>query len=192
MLRLVISVLALFFVLNIEISAQNYKDNEAGNVGLGVQVGYQRAGDADAGKFLFGGLLRAKLSEAFGVEGAISYRQEEYYNGNMTVRSWPVTISGLVYPFPMFYLVAGGGWYHTTFDFDPGFTQQDLADKTLNPFGWHLGGGAEVPLGESVRLFGDVRYVFLKYDFEDFNDIPLKDINSNFYTINVGLIFGFR
>jgi hypothetical protein len=169
------------------------RDNvEEGNIGLGPQIGYQRAGDADAGRFMFGAVLRAKLSYALGVEGSINYREEKYHDGQVTVRTWPVMLSALFYPFPQFYALAGGGWHHSTFDFDPGFQHADLADKTVNPFGWHVGGGAEVPLGETVRLFGDVRYVFLDYDFEDFAEIPLESLNSNFYIINVGIIFGFR
>ncbi|HZW38869.1 MAG TPA: porin family protein [Ignavibacteriaceae bacterium] len=191
MLRIVIAVLALFFIMNIEISAQSHR-NETG-LGLGVQLGYQRASDADAGKLLYGVLMRAKISESLGIEGAISYRQEKYFNSRMTVRSWPVTVSALFYPFPpMIYLLAGGGWYHTTIDFTPGLSEVDLNDQTRNPFGWHLGGGVEIPIGESLNLFGDIRYVFLNYNLDDLNIGQLKDIKSNFYTINVGLMFGFR
>jgi len=170
--------------------SQKRDDVEAGNIGIGPQVGYQRSGDADAGRFMFGAVMRAKLSVAFGVEASINYRQDVYEN--WTVRTWPVMLSALFYPFPQFYAVAGGGWHHSTIDFDPGFQQADLADQTSNPFGWHIGGGAEVPLGESVRLFGDVRYVFLDYNFDDLDDIPLSEMESNFYVISVGIIFGFE
>lgn len=191
-IKMIIAALFLL-ILTSEIKAQYSKEGGAGSIGIGPQVGYQRSGDADAGQFMFGGFFRAKLSDAFGVEASLNYRQEEYADGKITVRSWPVLLSALVYPFPMFYGIAGGGWYHTTFDYDPGFDQQDLADKTSNPFGWHLGGGVEIPLGETVKLTGDVKYVFLNYDdLEDFGDVPLDDVNSNFYVINVGIAFGLR
>lgn len=190
--RLVLGFILSFTLILTAYAQYNENVNEEGNIGIGPQLGYQRAGDADAGKFMYGAFFRAKLSSAFGVEGSINYRQEEYADGKVTVRSWPVLVSALIYPFPMFYGIAGGGWYNTTFDFDPGFDQQDLADKSTNNFGWHLGAGAEVPIGESVRLIGDVKYVFMDYDWEDFNDVPLKDYNSNFYVISIGLLFGFK
>ncbi len=178
----------LFFTVNNFSQKQN--DVEAGNIGIGPQVGYQRSGDADAGAFMFGAVLRAKLSVAFGVEASINYREDKYKD--WTVRTWPVMLSALFYPFPQFYAVGGVGWHHSTLDFDPGFQQADLADQTENPFGFHIGGGAEVPLGEQVRLFGDVRYVFLDYKFEDLGDVPLSEMKSNFYIINLGIVFGFE
>ncbi len=46
----------------------------------------------------------------------------------------------------------------------------------------------ELPVGENLKLTGDIRYVFLDYDFED---IPgSDDIDSNFYVITAGFLFG--
>jgi opacity protein-like surface antigen len=192
MLRRIFVIISAIITLSvIDTNAQRNRD-EAGTIGIGPQIGYQRSGDADAGEFMYGGFFRAKLSNAFGIEASLNYRHEEYANGMITVRSWPVLLSALVYPFPMFYGIAGGGWHHTTIDFDPGFSQQDLADQTSNPFGWHLGAGVEIPMGESVKLTGDVKYVFLDYAFQDFLNTPINDYNNNFYIVNVGLAFGFR
>ncbi|MFO7446584.1 MAG: outer membrane beta-barrel protein [Ignavibacteriaceae bacterium] len=185
------SLVILIFLLIISESEAQRKSSE-GSIGIGPQIGYQRAGDADEGRFMFGGFLRAKLSDAFALDGSINYRTEEYFDGAITVRSWPVLVSALVYPFPMLYGIAGGGWYNTTFDFDEGFQEGDLDDETQTNFGWHLGAGVEIPLAESVMLVGDIKYVFLDYDWEDLSDTPLNDFNSNFYIINVGLSFGLR
>jgi opacity protein-like surface antigen len=158
-------------------------------IGIGPQIGYQRAGDADEGRFMIGGLVRIRLTSALAVEGSINYRTEQYADNMISVRSWPVLVSALFYPLPIVYGVAGAGWYNTTFTFDPGFGQFNLADKTQTNFGWHIGAGAEIPVANNLSLTGDIKYVFLNYDWNDLNDIPLKDFNSNFYIINVGLIF---
>lgn len=126
---------------------------------LGPQLGYHKSEDAD-GNFLIGAALRLKLMPIVGVEGSINYRQEEF-SDQLTVRSWPVMVSGMIYPLPIVYGVLGAGWYNTTFDFEdiPGVDE----DHTEQEFGWHFGAGVELPVGRS-KLTGDIRYVFLDYD----------------------------
>jgi opacity protein-like surface antigen len=184
---LVVTLVVLFYISESE--AQN---NNSSSIGIGPQIGYQRAGDADEGSFMYGGFIRLKVSDALGFEGSINYRTEQYANDMVTVRSWPVLASVLFYPVPVVYGIAGAGWYNTTFDFDPGFQQLDLADKTQTNFGWHLGAGVEIPVAESIKLTGDIKYVFLNYDWADLSSTALSDFNSNFYIINVGLSFGLR
>src|SRR5574341_1410949 len=157
----------------------------AQGIGFGPQVGFQKARDADEGQFMGGAALRIKLTPALGVEGSINYRQEKFQNGALTVRSWPVMATGLIYPLPIVYGAIGGGWYNTTFDFE----QPDGAaniEETQQEFGWHFGGGVELPLGSSTKLAGDIRYVFLNYDFEQ---VPGAEIDSDFYVVTVGLLF---
>lgn len=161
----------------------------AQNLGLGPQLGYLKTKDADEGKFMGGAALRLRLTPALGIEGSINYRQEKFNDGILTVRSWPVMVTGLVYPLPLVYGAVGAGWYHTTFDFEPGnglpFSRED---ETQTEFGWHFGAGVELPLASATRLTGDIRYVFLDYDFKD---IPgTGNLDSNFYVINIGLLFG--
>jgi hypothetical protein len=38
-------------------------------------------------------------------------------------------------------------------------------------------------------VFGDVRFVFLDYDFRDLPGAVLDGADSDFYSINVGLLF---
>lgn len=152
---------------------------------IGPQAGYQRARDADSGDLLGGVALRLKLSQAFGVEGSINYRQEEFDDDAVTVRSWPVMATGLIYPLPFVYGSVGGGWFHTTFDYSSELNDAGTEDDTESEFGWHFGGGLEVPLGR-VALTADIRYVFLDYDFEG---LPGRDIDSNFYMVTVGILF---
>jgi opacity protein-like surface antigen len=187
-LFLIIILAALFYIAESDAQSRN----SSHGIGIGPQIGFQKAGDADEGRLMFGGFLRLKVSDALGFEGSINYRTEQYANDMITVRSWPVLASVLFYPVPIVYGIAGAGWYNTTFDFDPGFQQLDLDDKTETNFGWHIGAGAEIPVAENIKLTGDIKYVFLNYDWEDLGDTPLNDFNSNFYIINVGLAFGLR
>jgi opacity protein-like surface antigen len=150
----------------------------AQSVSLGPQVGYYKVKDADKGAFMGGAALRLKMMN-LGVEASINYRQEKYFNDALTVRSWPVMVTGLIYPLPIVYGAIGAGWYNLTFH----YKNPILKDETTQKVGWHFGGGVELPLG-SVKLTGDVRYVFLDYNFKG---IPDK---SNFYVITAGCLFG--
>ena len=85
--------------------------------GIGPKVGYFKTKDADKGEFMGGAALRLKFG-SLGIEGSIDYRQEKYGEDDITVRSWPVSATGLLYPLPILYALAGMGWYNTTFDYD--------------------------------------------------------------------------
>lgn len=153
---------------------------------FGPQLGYYKATDADNGEAMYGAALRLKILPFLGVEGSINYRQEDYGDNLVTVRSWPVMVTGLVYPMPFVYGALGAGWYNTTFDYNNDLT--DLGSETKQEFGWHAGGGVELPLGTVAKLTGDIRYVFLDYSFADVPELPETD--ANFYVITVGLLFG--
>lgn len=159
----------------------------AGGLGFGPQVGYYKSKDADQGKVMYGGAVRLKLAPALGVEGSINYRQEKYNNGDLIVKSWPVFVTGLIYPLPIIYGAAGAGWYYTTFDY-PNQPSIPLENRTVKKFGWHFGGGIELPLGSNSKIAGDIRYVFLDYDFKE---IPgSKDLKNDFFMIEATLLFG--
>ncbi|MFZ0389846.1 MAG: outer membrane beta-barrel protein [Calditrichia bacterium] len=160
---------------------------EAQGINLGPQLGYFKSQDAEKGRMMYGVAARVKLLPMIGVEGSINYRQEKYVDGAVTVRSWPVMVTGLIYPLPLIYGAAGFGWYNTTFDYDQDMFGFEIKDQTTQSVGWHFGAGVELPAG-GMKLTGDIRYVFLNYDFKD---LPTsEDINSNFYVITVGLLFG--
>lgn len=166
---------------------------KAQGIGIGPQLGWQKSSSADNGSLMYGAALRLKLSQAIGIEGSVNYRQEEYANGGLTIRSWPVMVTGLIYPIPVVYGAVGVGWYNTTFDYSQELTLKNLANNTQQNFGWHLGAGVEVPLGQAAWLTGDVRYVFLNYDFGQLaTAASTGDLSSNFFVITVGLLFGFH
>jgi opacity protein-like surface antigen len=159
----------------------------AQSISLGPQVGYYKARDADKGSYMGGVAWRLKLMPVLGVEASINYRQEKYANDALTVRSWPVMVTGLIYPLPIVYAAIGAGWYSLTFDYDQS-KYPFLKDETTQKVGWHFGGGVELPVGSNFKLTGDIRYVFLNYDFKQ---IPGSgDLKSNFTVITVGFLFG--
>jgi opacity protein-like surface antigen len=156
----------------------------AQSIGLGPQLGFYKARDADNGSIMGGVACRLKLTPVLGAEASINYRQEKYANDAVTVRSWPVMVTGLIYPLPVVYGAMGVGWYNSTFDYNV----PSLADETKQKFGWHFGAGVELPAGPKIKLTGDIRYVFLNYDFKQ---IPGSgDLKSDFFVITVGFLFG--
>ena len=161
----------------------------AQSINLGPQLGYYKAQDADDGTYTGGVTMRLKFMSVFGVETSINNRQEKYANGALTVRSWPVMVTGLIYPLPIVYGAMGFGWYHVTLHYDqsrlPLFT-----DETVQKVGWHFGGGLEFPITTYLLLTGDFRYVFLNYDFKA---IPVSGgLKSNFTVITVGFLLNLR
>jgi opacity protein-like surface antigen len=158
------------------------------SVNLGPHLGIQKAKNADA-NYLVGATLRLKLMPILGVEGDIGYRQQKYGEDVLTVRQYPVTVTGLIYPLPIIYGGIGAGWYNTTFDYTDTYNDLGIDDETTSEFGWHLAAGVELPASPRVKLFGDVRFVFLDYKLKDLPDAVLDGAESNFYSINAGLLF---
>ncbi|MFH2055182.1 MAG: outer membrane beta-barrel protein [bacterium] len=157
---------------------------------IGPHLGIQKSQDSDKANYLVGATLRLKLMPALAAEGSIAYRDEKYGDEAITVRSWPVTVTGLLYPLPIIYGGLGAGWYNTTFDYSDALNNAGFNDETTQEFGWHLAVGIELPLSGKTRVFGDVRYVFLNYDIEDLPDAVIDGVDANFYSISVGLLLG--
>lgn len=164
---------------------------EKSGLSLGPQIGFYKSQDADAARGMGGVALRLRLSDGLGVEGSINYKKEDYANGYVSVKSWPVMATGLLYVLPIVYGAIGAGWYNTTIEYNvpPTIlgTSVTIANETQQKFGWHFGGGVELPLGTSAKLVGDIRYVFLNYDFKT---IPGSGgMKSDFYVLMAGLLF---
>ena len=173
----------LFLVIGL--TALQFARVNAQTMNIGPQLGFYRTQDADNGTYTGGVALRLKFMSVLGVEASISNRQEKYANGALTIRSWPVMVTGLYYPIPIAYGAMGFGWYNASFHYDrsmlPSFT-----NETTQKVGWHFGGGFEFPITTYLLLTGDFRYVFLNYDFKP---IPGSgDMKSNFTVIAVGFL----
>jgi len=153
---------------------------------FGPQLGYYKGQDADNGTYTGGAVMRLKLMSVLSVEASINNRQERYANGALTVRSWPILITGLIYPYPIVYGAMGFGWYNATLHYDQSMLPL-FTNETTQKVGWHFGGGLELPLSSILTLIGDFRYVFLNYDIKA---IPGSgDLKSNFTVVSVGFLF---
>jgi hypothetical protein len=147
-------------------------------------VGFTKAtGDnAPDGKLSGGLALRAAVTPFLSAEGGISYRQESATSGDLVVRSWPVTASLWLTPFPVVYAGGGIGWYRTTLDYR---STLPIEDTTRNRVGYHLGGGLEFPIGTSVGLDLNARYIFMKAD----NSLELPtQWDPGFWSTSLGLV----
>jgi len=153
---------------------------------VGPQIGYYKAQDADHARGTAGVSMRYRFSSQFGIEGSINYREEVYSNGLVDVRSWPVMVTGLLYPIPDVYGAMGAGWYNSSIDYS---ITPIIVSETKEKFGWHFGGGVELPLDSGTRLVADLRYVFLNYNFKNFPGS--NGLNSDFYVLSAGILFSF-
>jgi opacity protein-like surface antigen len=156
-------ILVLFFFGVVPCAAQ-------AGVGFGPLVGLYKGRDADGYRVLGGAALRFRLSELVGLEGSIIYREEMYNHGSVDVKSWPLMVTGLLYPIPFVYGAIGAGWHSTSVSYSalPG-TPVGLTSasrETRQQFGWHYGAGVELTVFSSVKLVGDIRYLILNDSFK--------------------------
>jgi len=153
---------------------------------IGPELGYFKAQDAD-GSVLFGAQARLQLNDLLSIEGAIDYKSEKYNNDMVDVTSYPVQVTALIYPIPIAYGAIGAGWYNTNYSVDfPDNVPLENYDETTSEFGYHFGGGVQLPIGDKAAISGDIRYVFLNYDFEK---IPGQEVDANFFVIKASILF---
>jgi outer membrane protein W len=158
-------------------------------VSLGPQLGFQKAQNADEGRFMGGVKMRLNVLPVLTLEASVNYRSESYYNGGLKVSSWPVMITALYYPLPIVYGAIGTGWYNTSFTYDHNRLPFALfSDETQQKVGWNFGGGVDIPVGPNATLNADLRYVFINYNFQS---VPgFGEVKSDFYVFSVSLLFG--
>lgn len=187
MTRFTVFIMFLAILITSELNSQS-RTTEVGKVGVGPQLGYFRAADADNGSVMGGAFIRARFSELVGMDLSINYRSEDYGSGRVEVSQWPVLLSGLFYPVPGIYGLVGVGMYFSSFTYD---TQNviDLPDETSSDFGFHVGAGFELAMSRQMKLFVDFKYAITDYGFPDFDEIRASDFSANYYLINVGLMF---
>jgi opacity protein-like surface antigen len=161
--------------------------------GVGPRLGYYENSDSDEEGSYFGGAqVRLKGTPFFGVELAAEYHSDEFYNGEVEIISWPVQASALFYVFPAVYGLVGAGWYNTTIK----IKNDDRPDESNSDFGWHLGGGVEIPVSDSMSISGDIRYVFMDYEGHENQlveaaggDREIHDIDADFWEASFGINF---
>jgi opacity protein-like surface antigen len=155
---------------------------------IGPMGGYLRSQGADRGTWFGGVQARLFLLRVLAVEGSISFHSERFANDDIIVTQYPVQVTGLLLPFPDWpvqpYGLAGAGWYYTRVDFRD--TLASIPDETEKDFGWHVGAGAELAPSRTIRLFADVRYIFIDQDVD-----TADSHDFDYWQITFGLGFGF-
>jgi hypothetical protein len=150
------------------------------------QIGITRSVESDEANTSIGMALRGNLVSNFvQTELATSYRSETLYDGDLELKTWPITASLLWAPVPALYAGAGVGWYHTTYEYAPSVSADD---KTTQDFGVHVGGGLRVPLAPAMAVDLGGRYVFMQD--QESALVPSK-FDPDFWTLSAGLAIGF-
>jgi opacity protein-like surface antigen len=121
-------------------------------------IGIAHSVDADESRTFVGLEMRGNLAPMVKLGLGAGYRSEDVMD-DVTLRTIPVTASVWLTPTPMLYAGGGAGMYFTTLSFGDAITLPDQSDEQ---FGWHLGGGLQVPLAPRVGLDLQGRYVFLQ------------------------------
>uniref|UniRef100_A0A832IAN1 Porin family protein n=1 Tax=Eiseniibacteriota bacterium TaxID=2212470 RepID=A0A832IAN1_UNCEI len=122
-------------------------------------IGIAHSVAADENRTMLGLELRGNLAPMVKTGIGVGYRSEDAFDGALTVRTIPVTASLWLSPLPTLYAGGGAGMYFTTLSFGDAIALPDQSDEQ---FGWHLGGGMNVPLGPVAALDLHGRYVFLQ------------------------------
>ncbi len=154
---------------------------------IGPQLGFYNVEDSDDDfKTMIGGAVRVKFIPILGGEASINYRQEDYLNNAVTIKSYPVLVTGMLYPVEVLYGAVGFGWYNYRLDYSDEVNDTGIDDESEQEVGWHFGGGIQLPVGDRALVTGDLRYVFLDYDF---GEVPGDGVDADFYMLHVGLLF---
>lgn len=168
---------------------------ERSGASLGGRGVYFDPKDADDGTWYGGAQLRFYFTPTLALEGSVDYREDEYANGAVKVRTWPIQASMLFYladenvavnPF----LLGGAGWYMTTVEtkVPPLIDESDTDDR----FGLHAGGGLQFFLSEAVSLDGTYRYIWLEaLKSKDTASLQDKEFNDSGHMLTAGLNFHF-
>ncbi len=156
---------------------------------IGPAAGYFKAKDADKGSWFGGAAVRLNFTEMFAGEASLVFRQDKFADGDITVTSYPVQVSGMVMP-PLGalggvqpYALAGFGWYYSTVTFS-GALDGTPSDTTSDP-GIHAGAGVQLNLGGSLIGYADFRYVWI-------DESSVGDVKENFDFWEVALGVNFR
>lgn len=163
------------FILSAAVSAQS--------IAFGPQVGFIKTTKADKATVMPGAALRINLL-GLSAEGSIYYKAEEFENGAIKTTSYPFMLTGMLNILPIIHAEAGIGYYNTKIEYSGIYG--GVKSETKNDVGYHVGAGAELPLG-NLLLTGDVRYVFLNYKLD--NPLKITELKSDFYVIMVGAMF---
>ncbi|PKL81605.1 MAG: hypothetical protein CVV24_14405 [Ignavibacteriae bacterium HGW-Ignavibacteriae-3] len=154
---------------------------KAQSVAIGPQVGFIKSADADKATIMPGVALRINIL-GLGLEGSMYYKSEEFQNGAIKTKSYPINLTAMLSILPIVHAEAGIGWYNTQIDFtNLNSTYTSIRSETQSKAGYHFGAGIALPVG-NLLLTGDIRYVFLDLS-------TAVNFKSNFSVLMVGAMF---
>ena len=149
-------------------------------------IGVTRATDGSGeAKSYLGLALRNSLAPMLKLEGAVGYRSDDLFNGDLKVKTVPVTASVWFQPIPMLYVGGGPGLYVTTLTYRD---QLLIPNTTESKFGVHLGGGLNFPLAPMLGVDLNMRYVFME---EQATALSQGSFNPDFWSTSVGVSIKF-
>lgn len=138
---------------------------------------------------MVGGMARLR-GQFLGLEADLGYRKQRigrFQGDPVDLKTWPVTLSALLYPLPTIYGLAGFGWHNATVDLPD---RVPFDNRTETKLGYHVGAGLEVPLAPRLGFIGDARFYFLDYEFAELRDL-IGDVDADYFTLNFGAIVYF-
>ena len=151
---------------------------------VGPLVGYNKGNNTDP-TVTVSGAMRLKIA-SFGIEGSVGYTKSKFEGADVEATNYPIMLTLQMNMLPFIYSQAGIGWYNTKLTFSGPLKAIGMTDETESKIGYHVGVGAELPLG-NILLTGDIKYVFLDYGLG--NVMGLSDSKANHTLISVGLFF---
>lgn len=157
---------------------------------IGAHLGYLKHPDADDPTVFYGLHLRIGLVEWLSIEGSVDVAKSDFADGDAELSVVPIQVTAILKPFqglPIVpYGVVGIGWYFLDIDVDS-LSEKDSSDV----FGFHLGAGAELPLGESFALHADFRWIFAgEPDFDDISGSTDED-EVDYWQLMIGASIAF-
>ncbi|MFA7418919.1 MAG: hypothetical protein WCZ90_04465 [Melioribacteraceae bacterium] len=162
------------------------------SLSFGPQLGFVKTQDAEKSVMMPGGAVRLYLG-GLGIEGAIYYKKDEYKldfgssTATIITKTYPIMLTGFFKLLPIAHVEAGVSWLNTQIDYSNLSTAwASIKEETKGDVAYHLGAGAELPLGSFV-LTGDVRYVFFELDVDKLT--KPQSLKSDFYAIVIGLMY---
>lgn len=171
------------------------KEEEKGpdlpGLSIGVHAGWMEMKDAEDGEVFYGAQIRLYFLRFLALEGSVDVNKQEFIDDDAEVRTIPVQVSALLFPFPDSavrpYALAGAGWYFQDVEFDNALESFD--DDDDNTFGWHVGTGLEILLGKMFMLYGDVRYIWL--DDPEFDSVEIEEEEFDYWQAAAGIALAF-
>ena len=184
--RRCVLLLSLLMVLPAPALADLLEQVDIGFLSIGGRAMYYDPKEGDA-NWYGGAQVRFHPFHFFAIEGSADYRKNTF--GDTRVHSYPVQVSGLIYPLGTTrlapFILGGGGWYYTTVNGPGNF------DNTQNRFGLHAGGGLQFFFNKHFSIDSTYRYIWLEKIQSKDQNIVDKKFKDTGHMVTIGVNFHF-